>query len=90
MSHQDQAVSAENGPIETQVLEALREWTGPDEGGWHVNEDPLVSDLSHAQVMAALGRLRRKGLVECAPWHPGQGAPSEWLWFPISPPVGGA
>lgn len=71
--------------VEDHALLALCDWTDTDEGGWHTSEPEALygKGLSLRQFTAALGRLRVKGLVDCAEWHPGQGgAAREWLWFP--------
>lgn len=72
-------------PLEWAALLNLHAWApDPDEHGWHVNEPEALagSDMKLSQFRSALGRLRRKGLVSCHQWHPGQGdALAEWLWF---------
>lgn len=93
MTHTNQRNTTERvrpGSNEAHALAMLLEWTGGTaDFGWHIHEWGDIGlnggHLTLDQFLSALGRLRRKGLVECVEWHPGQGggAPREWLWFPV-------
>lgn len=55
---------------EDRVLEEL-----DDEDGIDRFDLALATGLTRAQVSAALGRLRKKGVVECARWR------ETWVWW---------
>lgn len=75
------------GSLEYRALAMLLAWTNDsDEYGWHVNEWGDIrgkGGMTLDQFMSALQRLRRRGLVDCCQWHPGQGPEAEYLWFPV-------
>lgn len=75
----EQALPAE-GSIERRVLDALRGWIGIYDA-FCPGDDVLVRDdagiVTHDQMMSALSRLRKKGLVNCVYWRDRQ-----YVWYP--------